>query len=206
MRAGCGVPRGGRIASGWFVLAGLALGLVVAGESRGWTQETLLSGPQVGDAPPGFEVDLATGDLAGKQVDLLTQWKDKPVLLIFWSQVTRPSFGLLRQLDKYGRLRQPEGLEVLIVRVSDKPDEDKKHARLLSDNYEVKAPAGVTKGGRQGPDNYGLNTDAGMTVLLLDKQHKVLFNQTRRAPDRQDFDEVRQAIDKLLGPSPVPFP
>ena len=25
-------------------------------------------------------------------------------------------------------------------------------------------------------------------------------------PERQDFDEVRKAIDKLLGPSPVPFP
>ena len=44
------------------------------------------------------------------------------------------------------------------------------------------------------------------TVLLLDKQHKVLFNQALRAPERQDFDEVRKAIDKLLGPSPVPFP
>ncbi|MFM8583822.1 MAG: hypothetical protein ACKOFW_20340, partial [Planctomycetaceae bacterium] len=135
-------------------VAGLSLGLLVAATRCGWTQETLLSGPRVGDAPPGFEVDLATGDSAGKQVDLLAQWKDKPVLLIFWSQVTRPSFGLLRQLDKYGRLRQPEGLEVLIVRVSDKPEEDKKHAKLLSDNYEVKAPAGVTRGGSQGPDQY----------------------------------------------------
>lgn len=189
-----------------FAFAGMLLGWLIASASPAFSQDSLLSGPKVGDAPPGFEVDVATGDLAGMQLDLLNRWKDKPVLLIFWSEVTRPSFGLLRQLDKYGRLRQPEGLEVLIVRVSDKPDEDKKHARLLHDNYEIKAPAGVAKGGRNGPDNYGLNTDAGMTVVLLDKQHKVVFNQARRAPERQDFDEVRKAIDKLLGPSPVPFP
>ena len=29
---------------------------------------------------------------------------------------------------------------------------------------------------------------------------------TRTAADRQDFDEARKAIDKLLGPSPVAFP
>jgi hypothetical protein len=32
------------------------------------------------------------------------------------------------------------------------------------------------------------------------------MNMARRAPERQDFDEVRKAIDKLLGPSPVAFP
>ena len=180
--------------------------LLLCGASALCARDSLLSGPQVGDTPPAFEVDLATGDDAGKKIDLLARWKDKPVLLVFWNGVTRPSFGLVKQLDKYGRLRQPEGLEVLIVRVTDKPEEDKKHAKLLYDNYDLKSPAGVTQGGKNGPDNYGLNTDAGLTVLLLDKQHKVLFNQTRRAPDRQDFDEVRQAIDKLLGPSPVPFP
>jgi len=187
---------------GWL----LALTWLGLGAGGAHSQEGLLSGPKVGETPPGFDVDVATGDLAGMRVNLLNRWKDKPVLIIFWSQVTRPGFGLLRQLDKYARLRQPEGLEVLIVRVSETPEEDKKHARLLYDNYEVKAPAGVTTGGKQGPDNYGLNTDAGMTVLLLDKQHKVLLNQARRAPDRQDFAEVREAIDKLLGPSPVAFP
>ena len=44
-----------------------------------------------------------------------------------------------------------------------------------------------------------------MTVLLLDNEHKVLSNTARRAPGWQDFAEVRTAIDKLLGPSPVPF-
>lgn len=193
--------------TGWTGRRGLKAGLLLlCGATALWAQDSLLSGPQVGDTPPAFEVDLATGDEAGKKVDLLARWKEKPVLLLFWNGVTRPSFGLVKQLDKYGRLRQPEGLEVLIVRVTDKPEEDKRHAKLLYDTYDLKSPAGVTQGGKNGPDNYGLNTDAGLTVLLLDKQHKVLFNQTRRAPDRQDFEPVRQAIDKLLGPSPVPFP
>src|SRR3954469_8454129 len=78
-----------------------------------------VSGPKVGEVARGFEVEVATGDEAGKTVDLLKNFKDKPVLVIFVSEMTRPGFGLLKLLDKYGRLRQPEGLEVLIVRVTD---------------------------------------------------------------------------------------
>ena len=78
-----------------------------------------ISGPQVGKPAPGFEILIVTGDQAGKKVDQLTALKGKPVLVIFWSEVTRPGFGLLKNLEAYGRLRQPEGLEVLIVRLTD---------------------------------------------------------------------------------------
>jgi hypothetical protein len=96
-----------------------------------------VSGPRVGEVAKGFNVEVATGDDAGKMLDLLKLLKDKPVLLIFVSEMTRPGFGLLK---------------------------------------------------------------------LLDKEHKVLLNMARRAPERQDFDDVRKAIDKLLGPSPAAFP
>lgn len=164
------------------------------------------SGPQVGETVESFEFEVATGDDAGKKLDLLKQFKDKPVLMIFEGQITRPGFGLLKVLDKYGRVRQPEGLEVLIVRVTDDAPAAAKHAKLLYDMYDVKSLAGVADGGKTGPKNYNLSDDVEMTVLLVDKQRKVLFNVARRAPERQDFDDVRKAIDKLLGPSPVPFP
>jgi hypothetical protein len=165
-----------------------------------------VSGPKVGEVAKGFEVEVATGDDAGKTLDLLKPLKDKPVLLIFVGEMTRPAFGLLKVLDKYGRLRQPEGLEVRIVRVTDDAAGAAKHAKLLFDQYDVKSTAGVARGGKTGPPDYGLSDEAQMTVLLVDKEHNVLFNMARRAPDRRDFDDVRKAIDKLLGPSPVSFP
>ncbi|MBI3863986.1 MAG: hypothetical protein HY290_19045 [Planctomycetia bacterium] len=165
-----------------------------------------VSGPKVGEAAGAFEMELAIGDDAGKKVDTIKPLKDKPVLVIFISEMNRPGFGLLKMLDKYGRLRQPEGLEVLIVRVSDDAAGAAKHAKILYDLYDVKSTAGVAVGGKAGPKDYNLSEEAQMTVLLVDKEHKVLMNMARRAPDRQDFDEVRKSIDKLLGPSPVPFP
>ncbi len=165
------------------------------------------SGPQIGETVEGFEFEVAAGDDAGKTVNPLKLFKDKPVLLIFEGQMTRPGFGLLKVLDRYGRVRQPDGLETVIVRVGDDPAAAAKHAKLLYDRYDIKSTAGVTTtGGKLGPKGYNLSDDVEMTVVLVDKQRKVLFNVARRAPERQDFDDVRKAIDKLLGPSPVPFP
>lgn len=166
-----------------------------------------VSGPKVGEEAKGFEVLVATGDQAGKKLDLLSTLKKKPVLLIFVeeSKKTRPGFGLLKVLDQYGQLRQPDGLEVLIVRVAEDSDAAVKYAQLLGEKLGVKSTAAVSTAGKSGPPEYGLSEEAEMTVLLLDKEHKVLANVARRAPERQDFAELRKAIDKLLGPSPVPF-
>ena len=165
-----------------------------------------ISGPKVGEQVAGFEIEIATGDEAGKKLDPLKMLKDKPVLVIFIGEMTRPGFGLVKLLDKYGRLRQPEGLDVLIVRVTDDAPAAARQAKVLYDLYDVKSMAGVAVGGKSGPKDYNLSDEVQTTVLLLDQQHKVLFNQARRAPERRDFDEIRKAIDNLLGPSPVPFP
>jgi hypothetical protein len=165
-----------------------------------------VSGLKVGEAAPEFQFAAAVGDDAGKTVNPMKVAADKPVLLIFISDLNRQGFALLKQLDKYGRLRQPEGLEVVIVRSAADRDEAARHAKLLYDLYDVKSLAGVAEEGKTGPKDYNLHEDAKITVLLVDRKHKVVFNQARRAPDRQDFQETRDAIDKLLGPSPVAFP
>jgi hypothetical protein len=180
--------------------------LIVAAHAGGVRGEEPVSGPEVGKPAPEFEMHVATGDDAGKTVDYLRKWKDKPVLVVFVGEMTRPGFGLLRQLDKYGRLRQPEGLEVLIVRLSDDPEGAIRNSKILHDMYEIKSPAGIVRDVKASLGEYGLHDEARMTVLLLDKEHKVSLNAARRGPDRRDFDEIRKGIDKLLGPSPVPFP
>lgn len=164
------------------------------------------SGLEVGKPAPSFEMKVVTGDEAGKEIDYLARWEKKPVLVIFIGEMTRPGFGLLKMLDKYGRLRQPEGLEVLIVRASEESEMVVRQTKAFYDNYDIKSPAGFAEEGAKGPPEYGLHEEAQMTVLLLDQEHKVRFNAARRAPDRSDFDKIRKEIDRLLGPSPVPFP
>jgi len=165
-----------------------------------------VSGPKVGESLTAFEMELATGDQAGETVDPLKSIKDKPALIVFVSDLTRPGFGLLKLLDKYARIRQPEGLEALIVWTTDDAPAALKRAKLYYEQYDIKSIAGAAKDGKSGPKDYGLNDEAAMTILLIDKEHKVVMNIARRAPERQDFEDIRRSIDKLLGPSPVPFP
>ena len=165
-----------------------------------------LSGPKVGETAPGFEVELAVGAKAGETLDYLSSLKNKPVLLVFVGEMTRPGFGLLKVVDRYAQLRQPEGLEIVVVRVTDDRPAAVKYAKLLNERYELKAAAGVSTEGKAGPRSYTLSDECEMTILLLDKEHKVVHNIARRAPEQQDFKGLREAIDKLFGPSPVPFP
>jgi hypothetical protein len=185
-------------------IACLLLLLISVGSRCG--ADDLRSGPEVGKPAPPFDVQVLTGDDAGMTRNYLSTWKDRPVLVIFVGELTRPAFGLLKPLDKYGRLRQPDGLEVLIIRTTRESDEVTRQTMALAEKYDVKAPAGYAKDGQAGPKDYGLNEEAQMTVLLLDKEHTVRFNAAYRSADRSDFDGVRKAIDRLLGPSPVPFP
>jgi len=184
------------------LLLGTALVLL---SSVAWADDPQ-SGPKVGETAGGFEVELAVGAKAGETLDYLSSLKTKPVLLVFVGEMSRPGFGLLKKVDRYAELRQPEGLEIVIVRVTDDRPAAVKYAKLLNEKYELKAVAGVSTDGQAGPKTYALSDECQMTILLLDKEHKVLHNIARRAPEQQDFNGLREAIDKLLGPSPVPFP
>jgi hypothetical protein len=179
-------------------LCSLAASLAIADEP--------ISGPKVGEPVTAFEMEIATGEQAGEIIDPLKSIKDKPALIIFVSDLTRPGFGLLKLLDRYARIRQPEGLESLIVWTTDDAPAALKRAKLYYEQYDIKSTAGAAKEGKSGPKEYGLNDEAAMTILLIDKERKVVMNVARRAPERQDFDDIRRSIDKLLGPSPVPFP
>ncbi|MBI3467886.1 MAG: hypothetical protein HY000_33180 [Planctomycetes bacterium] len=166
------------------------------------------SGLQPGDKTPGFEVIVATGPDAAdakKRNYLKEKLKDKPVLLIFVHRVSRPGFRLLKVLDRYGEHRKGDGLAVMVVRLSNDMREAVRYSKLMETNYGIKAVGTVSADGAKGPPSHGLNDRAEMTVLLLDKDHKVVHNTARADPQEKDFEPIRAAIDKLLGQPAQPF-
>ena len=56
----------------------------------------VFSGPQPGEPLVAFDVQYAFGEKAGKTMDPLKAAGEKPILLIFVHQLTRPSIGLTR--------------------------------------------------------------------------------------------------------------
>ena len=161
---------------------------------------------QPGDKAPGFEAIVATGDFAGQTLDYMEKIKDKPVLFIAVSRVTRPGHGLLTLCDKYGAHRKEDGgLQTVILRLTDEPDKAVAYSKLMEERYGIKGVGLVSADGKNGPPTYGFNTEVELTILVMDKTHTVTANFALVSPERQDFRKVRQAIDKLLGEAKTEF-
>jgi hypothetical protein len=155
---------------------------------------------QPGDKAPGLEAIVATGEFAGQKLDYLAKIKDKPVLLIAVSRVTRPGHRLLVLCDKYGLHRKDDGgLQTVILRLTDDVPKAVEYSKLLEEKYGIRGVALVSSDGSSGPPAWGFNTDAELTILLLDKSHTTAANFALVSPDESDFRAVRAAIDTLLG-------
>ena len=63
------------------------------------------SGPQVGDKLPAFQSLAFSGPDAGKEINVVAKIKDKPGLLIFVHQITRPGLLFLRPVAESATAR-----------------------------------------------------------------------------------------------------
>ena len=95
------------------------------------TAQDMKSSFQPGDQAPGFEAIVATGEFAGQKLDYMEKIKDKPVLFIAVSRVTRPGHGLLALCDKYGTHRKEDGgLQTVILRLTDEPEKAVEYSKI----------------------------------------------------------------------------
>ncbi len=94
-------------------IALLALGLapaLSAEEERGDAKsQEIFSGPQKGEKLLPFKVTGVYDELAGKELDFVAEAGERPLLLIFVHKLTRPSFGLTRQLTDWVSARGSAG-------------------------------------------------------------------------------------------------
>ena len=60
------------------------------------SDKTIFSGPQSGEVIPALTVELLSGENRGTTLDLTSHIDDRPSVLIFIHQLTRPGFGLMR--------------------------------------------------------------------------------------------------------------
>ena len=170
------------------------------------TAQDMKSSFQPGDKAPGFEAIVATGEFAGQKLDYMEKIKDKPVLFIAVSRVTRPGHGLLALCDKYGTHRKEDGgLQTVILRLTDEPEKAVEYSKLLEEQYGIKGVGLVSADGKNGPPTYGFNSEVELTILVMDKTHTVTANFALVSPERQDFRKVREAIDKRLGEPKTEF-
>ncbi|MFK7734656.1 MAG: hypothetical protein AB8B50_01425 [Pirellulaceae bacterium] len=171
-------------------------------------QEAVYSGPQPAEKLPSFKAFLLRGDSIEKNdvdgqktaVDPIKLAGSEPVVLIFWHQLGRPGFALLRTITQYSLSKTDDGLRTSVCLLTDDPEAKKFQGaiRLLPPKLSVSVP----EGGADGPGSYGLNRNVRMTILI-GKAGKVTDNFALVQPSvKVDAPKIAAAIAKALGQEP----
>ena len=165
--------------------------------------ETPFSGPQKGEKLPALKVKGVFGDEAGKELDLIQQAGEKPVVLIFVHKRTRPAFGLMNAVMKYAAERSKDGLASGVVFLTDDVTATDKWLNVVKRHLSEKITYGISADGVEGPGAYGLNRNVTLTVLV-GNEGKTTANFALVQPSVQaDGPKIFQAIvDQIGGEAP----
>ena len=178
--------------------------ILLLGVQTSSSEETLFSGPQVGERLVSFDARQAFGDNAGQTVDVLNSIETAPTLLIFVHQVTRPSIGVARLVMNYAIAKKNDGLQARLVFLSDDPTETEAWFRRARRALPAEVSPLISTDGIEGPGAYGLNRKMTMTVIVANGG-KVTANFPLVQPSIQaDASEIGYAIVKALGGETAP--
>ena len=70
--------------------------LVAQDEKEEASAKKVYSGPQVGEALPVFQMKVAIGERKDEDIDLVKIADEKPVVVVFLHEKSRPAFGAAR--------------------------------------------------------------------------------------------------------------
>lgn len=162
------------------------------------------SGPQVGEQLVSFTARGTSGDIAGKEFDLIKMADGKPTFVIFVHEVTRPSLGLTRLVMSYAATRAKDGLVSGVVFLSADPTETENWMKRAANALPKDVAMGISTDGQEGPGAYGLNRNVALTVLVA-KDNKVTANFALVQPSIQaDAPKIAKEIVDVLGGGDVP--
>jgi hypothetical protein len=176
----------------WLVGVTCVLGAITA-----WADDPIFSGPQVGEKLTSFKATAFSGPQAGNEVELPGASGDKPTVLLFVHEITRPALQLIRPVDHYGAKWAELGLTARIVWLAADPAEAERFLERAKNSLNLKTPVVIAHGGAEGPGNYGLNRNVTLTILVAN-EGKVVANFAIVQPNETDAPRVLAAVAKLL--------
>lgn len=161
--------------------------------------EALFSGPQVGEAFPGFLVREVFSENAGNEVDFVANANGEPLVLIFVHDVNRQSISMTRILSQYAASRASDKLHTGVVWLRDDATEAENELNRIRHALAPNAPIGISLDGGEGPGSYGLNRNVTLTILVGNKG-QVTANFALVQPSLQvDLPLILDAIIELVG-------
>jgi hypothetical protein len=184
-----------------FLITCASVGCMLFSACVVWAE--LKSGPEAGTAVTGFKTFAVTGELAKKppeEIDYLAERKGKTTVFLFvaadhWQ---RPIARYLKTLDKSitDGIEGVEGVEAVAVWLTDDVQKSKDYLPLAQQSLSFGHTAlTVFPGAKQGPEGWGLDTEAHLTTVIV-RDGKTIASFGYRSTNETDVPAVLEAIKK----------
>ena len=151
----------------------------------------LVSGPGAGTKLKSLKVFVAAGELAGKDVDFIADRKEKPTVYVFVpaERFSRPMARFLKTLDDKLKAERTD-VDIIAVWLTDDVPKFKDHLPRVQESLKLNRTSWcVYPGEKTGPDEWGINPDADITVIIADGP-KVILSRGDRSINETEAPKV----------------
>jgi hypothetical protein len=176
------------------------LGLVLLLVGTSWAVADVESGPKAGEKASEFKVFAVTGEVENKEVNFIKDRKDEPTIYYFvqkehWS---RPMAKYLRTMDtKASELS--DKVQGVAVWLGGDVKENKEYLPKAQQSLKLtKTALTVFEGEKTGPNNWGINSDAHLTTVIVNKG-KVVKSFPYDSVNDSDVRAVLMQLKQSLG-------
>lgn len=144
--------------------------LAAAALSPSLLRAEVQSGPTADSKTPALKVVAATGDLVGQEVDFAAQRKDKPTIYFFVAadKWDRPMARFLKTVDQ-SLSSDRNDVQIIAVWLTDDVSQSKEYLPKAHDAIKLsQTTLAVHPGDKSGPNEWGINPDAHVTVVVAE--------------------------------------
>jgi hypothetical protein len=152
------------------------------------------SGPAVSDKLKDLKAKAIFGGDEGKEINLLERSKKGPAVIIFVHKLSRPTFRLLKELDKAAATN--DKLNATFVWLTDDVNKTEEFLKTAKNSLAFQTPVAVSLDGLAGPNGYGLNDQVDVTIVLA-RDGVVTGNFAFVGPNETSAPKVVAAMSEL---------
>lgn len=166
---------------------------VVLSSSTAWAD--VASGPGEGNAVEKFKVTVVAGESSGKELDFVTERKEKPTVFVFVAadKFSRPMARFIKVLDDKLKAERTD-VDIVAVWLTDDVDKSKDYLPKAFGSLKTERTAwSVFTGAKTGPETWGINPDADITVVVSDGA-KAKFSKGYRSINETEVPKVFEAL------------
>jgi hypothetical protein len=153
------------------------------------------SGPGEGNKIEPFKVVVVAGESAGKEVDFVTDRKEKPTVfvLVASDKFSRPIAKFIKVLDDKLQADRQD-VDIIAVWLTDDVASSKEYLPKAHQSLKTNRTSWtVFAGQKTGPETWGVNPDADVTVVVSDGA-KAKFSQGYRSINETEVPKVIEAL------------